>query len=700
MLLFLFSIVHAGLEATQLPARHPRDAMLDVRGGKPRLKKWKRTNKKSKEEKNRRRTGKVQVNIHDQLPPKVRVFVHEDLVADRSREEVLSGLCSRQTCNALDPSLYDFEGAGLERQKYSSLEDYIEWTKQKKSSDEEVGITEFATATPGVGGLLKARWFDFRVNEMRLEEETPVLLTDATSLPHRPWPLRDELDNQEAGFFALKPHFGKDVARRVFVFASALFKNFTAGETSPEERPTCAVNIGGRDHTAAEKVFSRYFPFLKVSFASPNQAMQGARNLMMSANVTWFKQRARASAACGGIAKVEEKKYLRYVALYSTALHPFFHLGVSVPSSSPSLSPSPSRFSLSRFTVSFVLAKSGWDTTTLVNKIAFYLKVNPRSFSFAGLKDKSGVTEQEIRSHGIAPSRLLNLNDGRMKGMLLGNFKYVTSPLRFGQHGGNRFNILLRHLRPGSGPLMLNRTMGKIVKGAASPPRLPSSPRRLVSTSTPFSLHSCPPAPLYPPAIFPPFLSQSFASFPRSPATVFFHLRPRQPLLPLPERFVSAASMMPSITVGKLLSKGDWENAVSETLRPPALSCSPNERKAKLMYSRDKDVDEALRLMPGYCHDERMLLQAIKDGKSPKDAALSMPHARLFKFAYWSRVWNLLASERARRMSMRHAVEGDIVLVRKDRNSTEAIHTSHFSSYTKVREDEGVREEVGCGVSM
>ena len=82
--------------------------------------------------------------------------------------------------------------------------------------------------------------------------------------------------------------------------------------------------------------------------------------------------------------------------------------------------------------------------------------------------------------------------------------------------------------------------------------------------------------------------------------------------------------MMPSIAVGKLLSKEDWESAVSETLRPPSLSCSPNERKAKLMYAKHKDVEQALKLMPGYCHDERVLLQALKDGKSAKEAALSM----------------------------------------------------------------------------
>jgi tRNA(Glu) U13 pseudouridine synthase TruD len=43
-----------------------------------------------------------------------------------------------------------------------------------------------------------------------------------------------------------------------------------------------------------------------------------------------------------------------------------------------------------------------------------------------------------------------------------------------------------------------------------------------------------------------------------------------------------------------------------------------------------------------------------------QDSVLSMPHAKLFKLAYWSRVWNLMASHRVRRYSTKYAVEGDL----------------------------------------
>ena len=117
-------------------------------------------------------------------------------------------------------------------------------------------------------------------------------------------------------------------------------------------------------------------------------------------------------------------------------------------------------------------------------------------------------------------------------------------------------------------------------------------------------------------------------------------------------------SQMPSIEVGKLISKQRWEAAAKVALRVPSHSCSPPEKEAKKAF-RHGDLHEALQKMPQYCHDERVLLQSLLAGMAHKAAVLSMPHAKLFKLAYWSRVWNLMASERARCYSMRHAVAGN-----------------------------------------
>jgi len=71
------------------------------------------------------------------------------------RARLLAALCARQQCNALDPSLYNMQAAGEDASKYSSMSDYIEWTRHHKSTDEDVGIVAYATRGNGVGGLLK-----------------------------------------------------------------------------------------------------------------------------------------------------------------------------------------------------------------------------------------------------------------------------------------------------------------------------------------------------------------------------------------------------------------------------------------------------------------------------------------------------------------------------------------------------------------
>jgi tRNA(Glu) U13 pseudouridine synthase TruD len=122
--------------------------------------------------------------------------------------------------------------------------------------------------------------------------------------------------------------------------------------------------------------------------------------------------------------------------------------------------------------------------------------------------------------------------------------------------------------------------------------------------------------------------------------------------------------MMPSIKVGKLLARRLWSTAVKVALRAPSHSCSPLEKQAKKAFEKG-DLEGALEHMPKYCHDERVLLQGLLAGKSDLEALMGMPHVKLFKLAYWSRLWNLMASERVRLYSLKHAVAGDLVLAER-----------------------------------
>ena len=59
-----------------------------------------------------------------------------------------------------------------------------------------------------------------------------------------------------------------------------------------------------------------------------------------------------------------------------------------------------------------------------------------RSFTVAGLKDKSGVTEQHVTSN-ISPTLLMK-GAATLPGVLVGDFALVSRSLRLGETLGNR----------------------------------------------------------------------------------------------------------------------------------------------------------------------------------------------------------------------------------------------------------------------
>ncbi|TQD92978.1 hypothetical protein C1H46_021458 [Malus baccata] len=71
--------------------------------------------------------------------------------------------------------------------------------------------------------------------------------------------------------------------------------------------------------------------------------------------------------------------------------------------------------------------------------------IRPRSFGFAGTKDKRAVTTQRVTVFKKLASKLAALND-RLIGIKVGDFCYVTKGLVLGQLLGNRFTITLSDL--------------------------------------------------------------------------------------------------------------------------------------------------------------------------------------------------------------------------------------------------------------
>ncbi|KAE9593623.1 putative tRNA pseudouridine(13) synthase [Lupinus albus] len=91
----------------------------------------------------------------------------------------------------------------------------------------------------------------------------------------------------------------------------------------------------------------------------------------------------------------------------------------------------------------FNLYKENKDTQEALGVIGNMLSVQPRSFGFAGTKDKRAVTTQRVTVYKKQASKLASLNK-RLIGIKVGDFCYVNEGLVLGQLWGNRFTITLR----------------------------------------------------------------------------------------------------------------------------------------------------------------------------------------------------------------------------------------------------------------
>jgi tRNA pseudouridine13 synthase len=91
----------------------------------------------------------------------------------------------------------------------------------------------------------------------------------------------------------------------------------------------------------------------------------------------------------------------------------------------------------------FTLYKENKDTMEVMSFLASRMKLHPRNFTFAGTKDRRGVTVQRISAYRVQSGRLAGL--GReLRNAKIGGFKNEPGPLALGQLHGNEFLITLR----------------------------------------------------------------------------------------------------------------------------------------------------------------------------------------------------------------------------------------------------------------
>ncbi|RYP73176.1 hypothetical protein DL771_003812 [Monosporascus sp. 5C6A] len=279
----------------------------------------------------------------------------------------------------------------------------------------------------------------------------------------------------------------------------------------------------------------------------------------------------------------------------------------------------------------FTLYKENRDTIDAVNQIARQLNVKPNMFGTAGTKDRRAVTVQRVSMRSRSPQSLLFINNDRIPGVKIGDFKFEQNALYLGCHQGNEFVIVLKNCQ-------FSRTE-----------HLPFEQKLDVARST------------VEPALTQ-LTQQGFINYFGTQRFGTFEIGTQE--------------------IGMKILKGDFEGAVKDLLSfdPALLLVSPsdqnlqmrrediNRAKACSTFLETGDFQAALKTLPRRCNVEYTLMRHLQ--KQPKDflgALQTIPRGMrtMYVHAYQSLVWNFVASMRWERYGNR-VVKGDLILTKPE----------------------------------
>lgn len=110
----------------------------------------------------------------------------------------------------------------------------------------------------------------------------------------------------------------------------------------------------------------------------------------------------------------------------------------------------------------FAIRKRNLSTMEAINRIARELQVPTRDFGYAGLKDKKAITTQVLSVEGVAPERVLSIEQPDIEVLWA---ERHTHKLRVGHLRGNRFELTLHDIPHDTLPLVKTMMERLVVDG-------------------------------------------------------------------------------------------------------------------------------------------------------------------------------------------------------------------------------------------